>query len=199
MCHLPIDRLVIASHNSGKLREIADLLLPYGVTVRSAHELGLPEPAETGQTFAENAAIKARAAAARSGSPALADDSGLEVVALDGAPGIHSARWAGPERDFGRAMEKLRDAMNGVTDRRAAFVCNLCLAWPTGETLAFEGRVEGTVVWPPRGRKGFGYDPIFLPLGEERTFGEMEPDAKHRSSHRAQAFRRLVATLFGEQ
>jgi XTP/dITP diphosphohydrolase len=195
-------RLVIASHNPGKVREIADLLAPYGVTVLSAAELDLPEPEETGSSFAENAAIKAKAAAAGAGLPALADDSGLVVAALGGEPGIHSARWAGPERDFGRAMERVerelaeRGAETGGAQRGAAFVCALCLARPDGRTETFEGRVDGHLAWPPRGTRGFGYDPIFVPDGHDVTFGEMEPAEKHAISHRARAFAKLVAALF---
>jgi len=187
------DRLVIASHNAGKVREIAALVGPHGVTVISACELGLPEPEETGATFAENAVIKAEAAAAASGLPALADDSGLAVTALDGAPGIRSARWAGPTKDFRLAMQRVEDLLSGKQDRRAHFVCALALAWPDGETEIFEGRVDGRLVWPPRGERGFGYDPIFLPDGRSETFGEMQPEAKHAISHRAAAFRAFAA------
>ena len=187
------ERLVIASHNAGKVREIAELVGPHGVSVVAAGALGLPEPEETGATFAENAILKAEAAAAASGLPALADDSGLVVSALDGAPGIHSARWAGSTRDFAAAMRRVEDALAGKDDRRAHFVCALALAWPGGATHVFEGRVDGTLVWPPRGDKGFGYDPTFLPDGGPQTFGEMEPDAKHAISHRAAAFRAFAA------
>jgi len=190
-----IDRLVIASHNPGKVREIQELVSPLGIACVSAADLGLSEPEETGATFAENAALKASAASQASGLAALADDSGLAVAALGGQPGIYSARWAGPEKDFAKAMAKVEEALAGAADRRAAFICNLCLAWPEGETLAFEGRVEGTLVWPPRGSRGFGYDPIFRPDGEERTFGEIEPAQKHAMSHRARAFAQLVAAL----
>jgi XTP/dITP diphosphohydrolase len=199
-------RLVIASHNPGKVREIAALLAPYGVEVTAAGGLGLPEPEETGATFAENAAIKARAAAEGSGLPALADDSGLVVEALGGEPGIHSARWAGPDRDFRVAMEKVEAALAGKPDRRAHFVCALALAWPDGgpdDALdggieIFEGRVDGALVWPPRGERGFGYDPIFVPEGYDVTFGEMDPEKKHAISHRADAFGKLIAACFGE-
>jgi XTP/dITP diphosphohydrolase len=191
----PITELVIASHNPGKAREIAALLAPYGITIRSAAEFGLPEPEETGETFAANAAIKAQAAATRSGLVALADDSGLSVTALDGAPGILSARWAGPERDFALAMARVHDALGEAADRSAAFICCLCLAWPVGEEHCFEGRCEGTIVWPPRGERGFGYDPIFQPLGHTRTFGEMPPAEKDTISHRAHAFEKLAAFL----
>jgi XTP/dITP diphosphohydrolase len=190
--------LVIASHNPGKAREIAELLSPFGVDVLSAAEIGLREPEETGETFAENARLKARVAASIANLPALADDSGLSVDALDGAPGIYSARWAGPEKDFGVAMQKVEAELERreTENRRAAFVCALCLAWPDGQTQIFEGRVEGNLVWPPRGTQGFGYDPMFVPDGYDITFGEMEPAAKHAISHRARAFAKLVATVF---
>lgn len=187
------DRLVIASHNAGKLTEIAELVAPFGVDAVSAGSLGLPEPEETGATFQANAELKALAAAEGAGLPALADDSGLAVPALGGAPGIHSARWAGSERDFARAMARVREALGDSEDRSAYFVCALALAWPDGHRECFEGRVDGTLVWPPRGQRGFGYDPIFLPEGEPLTFGEMEPARKHAMSHRAQAFAKLVA------
>ncbi len=196
------ETLVIASHNPGKLREIAELLEPFGMTVTSAGDLGLAEPEETGATFAENAALKARAATQGSGRPALADDSGLAVHALGGQPGIHSARWAGPDKDFGAAMARVEAelgaarARSGAEDRRAAFVCALCLTWPDGAQETFEGRVEGRLVWPPRGERGFGYDPIFVPEGFEVTFGEMEPAEKHEISHRARAFAKLVRAVF---
>jgi XTP/dITP diphosphohydrolase len=191
------ERLVIASHNPGKVREIAELLEPFSVAVVSAGDLGLPEPEETGATFAENAALKARAAAAASGLPALADDSGLVVPALDGAPGIYSARWAGPGKDFRIAMQRVETALAGKADRRAHFACALAVAWPDGHVEPFEGEVHGQLVWPPRGTRGFGYDPIFRADGHEATFGEMEPAAKHRISHRARAFRLLVDGCFG--
>ncbi len=189
---LDADRLVVASHNPGKVREIGDLLGPCGLTVLSAGDLGLSEPEETGTTFAENAAIKALASARGGNLPALADDSGLTVRALNGAPGLYSARWAGPDKDFRAAMERVNNEMGDAADRGAAFVCVLCLAWPDGHTETFEGRVEGTIIWPPRGDKGFGYDPIFQPHGHTITFGEMDPDAKHAMSHRADAFNKLV-------
>ncbi len=191
-------RLVIASHNPGKLREIADLLAPFEAEAVSASSLGLPEPEETGTTFVENAALKARAAAQGAGLPALADDSGLSVAALGGAPGIYSARWAGPGKDFGAAMAKVEQELTacGSPDRHAAFICALTLAWPDGAQAAFEGRVEGRLVWPPRGARGFGYDPMFVPEGHDITFGEMEPAAKHAISHRADAFEKLVAAVF---
>ena len=197
MIDAPFEKLVIASHNKGKLREFATLLEPLGISALAAHELGLPEPEEDGASFAENAALKARAAAAQSGLPALADDSGLAVDALNGAPGIHSARWAGPGKDFTGAMQRLHDMLAGHLDHAAAFVCDLCLAFPSGEVRHFEGRVTGTIVWPPRGDRGFGYDPIFQPTGHNITFGEMEAPEKHAISHRAQAVRKLVAALSG--
>jgi XTP/dITP diphosphohydrolase len=188
--------LVIASHNPGKVREIADLLSPFGVEVVSAAALDLPEPIEDGDSFEANAAIKAHAAAKASGLPALADDSGLAVDALGGEPGIHSARWAGPDKDFMAAMEKVEAGLTGKANRRAHFACVLALAWPDGHLESFEGRVDGTLVWPPRGDKGFGYDPIFVADGYDTTFGEMDPAKKHTLSHRAAAFRKLVAACF---
>ncbi|MBL8665803.1 MAG: RdgB/HAM1 family non-canonical purine NTP pyrophosphatase [Candidatus Odyssella sp.] len=185
-------KLVIASHNPGKLREIEDLLRPLGIAVVGAAALGLAEPDETGHTFAENAALKARTAAEAAKLPALADDSGLAVAALDGAPGIYSARWAGPGKDFRLAMEKVEAALKGKSDRRAKFVAALALAWPDGRCDVFEGEVEGALVWPPRGARGFGYDPMFVPDGHAITFGEMEPARKHEMSHRARAFAKLV-------
>jgi XTP/dITP diphosphohydrolase len=198
MRHFAGGRLVIASHNRGKVREIADLLGPFGADVVSAGELGLDEPEETGETFVANAELKAWAAAQASGSPALSDDSGLVVPALGGAPGIHSARWGGEGRDFALAMRKVEEALAGKADRRAHFVCALSLCWPDGECATFEGAVYGALVWPPRGRRGFGYDPIFMADGYDITFGEMEPAAKHAISHRACAFRKLIAACFGE-
>jgi len=189
-------KLVIASHNAGKVREIGELLAPFGVEVVPAGALGLAEPEETGATFIDNAVIKAEAAAFTSGLPALADDSGLAVQALDGRPGIHSARWAGPARDFRAAMRKVEEALAGRADRRAHFVAALALAWPDGHMETVEGTVHGILVWPPRGDRGFGYDPMFVPDGHTQTFGEMEPAAKHAISHRADAFRRLVAICF---
>jgi XTP/dITP diphosphohydrolase len=194
--HLPAGRLVIASHNRGKIEEIADLLRPFGVGLVAASALGLPEPEETGDSFEANAALKAEAAARASGLAALADDSGLVVPALGGAPGIHSARWAGPSRDFGAAMERVQQAL-GDRDRAAAFVAVLALARPDGETSLYRGEVAGRLVWPPRGERGFGYDPIFVPEGGSETFGEMEPASKHRNSHRARAFANLVEACFG--
>lgn len=202
-------RLVLASHNPGKVREIAELLEPFDVTVVSAADLGLAEPAETGTTFADNAMIKANAAAIASGLPALADDSGLVVPALDGAPGIYSARWAGGDKTFMTAMERIRRelaAHGGArqSDPRAYFVCSLALCWPaiTFQTAAvcrtFDGRVDGHLEWPPRGTRGFGYDPIFVADGQTQTFGEMDPAVKHAMSHRADAFHKLVAACFTE-
>lgn len=191
-------KLVIASHNEGKVREIGELLAHYGIETVSAKTLGLPEPEETGTTFVANAELKARAAADLSGLPALADDSGLCVEALDGEPGIFSARWAGEPRDFNEAMRRVEAALAASgpdPSRDAHFVCALALAWPDGHVEWFEGRVDGTLVWPPRGDKGFGYDAMFLPDGGEQTFGEIDPAAKHAISHRADAFRQLVAAV----
>ncbi|TVV77250.1 RdgB/HAM1 family non-canonical purine NTP pyrophosphatase [Sphingomonas solaris] len=192
-------RLVIASHNEGKVREIRALLAPFGIEPVSAASLDLPEPEETGTTFAANAELKARASADLSGLPALADDSGLCVEALGGDPGIFSARWAGESKDFGVAMQLVEDALGKAgpeTGRDAHFVCALSLCWPDGHIETFEGRSDGTLVWPPRGQQGFGYDPMFLPNGHKQTFGEMDPDAKHAMSHRAKAFAKLVAAVF---
>jgi XTP/dITP diphosphohydrolase len=196
--------LVIATHNAGKLAELRQLLAPFGIKAAAAGELGLAEPEETGTTFRENARIKAAAAAAAAQRPAFADDSGLVVEALGGAPGIHSARWAGPTKDFAAAMRRIEDGLAAPgavlpRDRKAHFVCALCVAWPDHHVEEFEGRIEGTLVWPPRGSAGFGYDPIFLPDGHARTFGEMTSDEKHGLpplgtglSHRARAFRQLA-------
>jgi XTP/dITP diphosphohydrolase len=190
-------RLVVATHNAGKLREIAALLAPYSVTAVSAGDLGLPEPEETAPDFLGNARAKAVAAVDAAGLPALADDSGFCVAALGGAPGVVSARWAGPERDFAAAMARVQREVGAAKDRRCWFVCVLCLAWPDGTTDSFHGRVEGTLAWPPRGGEGFGYDPMFLPLGGTQTFGEMAPEAKHAISHRARAFAQLRAACLG--
>ncbi|MCW2235462.1 RdgB/HAM1 family non-canonical purine NTP pyrophosphatase [Azospirillum canadense] len=189
------DTLVIASHNKGKVREIADLLGPYVATFTSAGDLGLPEPEETGTSFVANAELKALAAAG-AGHVALADDSGLVVPALNGDPGIYSARWAGPSKDFAMAMQKVEDGLAGNADRSAYFVCALSLAWPDGHVETVEGRCTGTLVWPPQGEKGFGYDPMFKPDGHGITFGEMDPAKKHEMSHRADAFRQLVERCF---
>lgn len=189
-------RLVIASHNAGKVREIGALLAPFGVETVSAGALGLPEPEETGDSFEANAELKALAAAQASALPALADDSGLVVNALGGQPGIYSARWAGPAKDFAAAMRLVEDGLAGKDDRRAHFVAVLSLAWPDGHVESFRGEAHGTLVWPPRGTRGFGYDPIFVQAGRDLTYGEMDPDEKHRISHRAEAFARLVAACF---
>lgn len=199
--------LVIATHNAGKLREIAALLEPFGVTCLSAGSLGLPEPDETGTTFAQNALIKARAAAESSGLVALADDSGLSVAALGGRPGVYTANWAErqwfegePGRDWYMAMGKVEGQLQALgpdTPRDCAFHCVLAIAWPDGESALYEGSAPGTLTWPPRGTLGFGYDPVFVPLGREQTFAELDPAEKHRISHRADAFARLVADQFG--
>ncbi|MGO8955662.1 MAG: RdgB/HAM1 family non-canonical purine NTP pyrophosphatase [Rhodomicrobium sp.] len=187
------DTLVVATHNQGKLREFRDLLAPFGIAVLSSGEAGVPEPEETGETFAENAQLKAVITAFAAGKPALADDSGLAADALGGAPGIHSARWAGEPRDFYRAMSRVEEELQakGATTpatRRARFVCVLCLANAMGQVQFFEGTAAGRLVWPPRGTRGFGYDPIFVPDGYTQTFGEMDPAQKHAISHRANAF-----------
>lgn len=199
-------RLVVASHNPGKVREIGALLAPFNIEAVSAGDLHLPEPEETGATFIENAELKALAAARGANLPALADDSGLVVRGLGGAPGIYSARWAGPGKDFAVAMQKVEDALqnknapdntsNDTGDRSAHFTCALSLAWPDGHVDTFEGYVHGALVWPPRGEKGFGYDPVFVADGHDITFGEMDPDAKHAISHRADAFRQLIDACF---
>lgn len=193
----PGTRLVVASHNPGKLREIAELLAPFGVEAISAASLGLPEPEETGATFEENALLKAEASAAASGLPALSDDSGLCVAALDDAPGIYSARWAGPTKDFTLAMARVEDELRakGLAASKAHFVCVLALAFPDAPPRIFRGEVHGAVSFPPRGKNGFGYDPIFTATGMNVTFGEMAPARKHAMSHRAEAFRKLVAEL----
>ncbi len=193
--HLVPGKLVLASHNAGKLREIAPLVTPFGIEPISAGTLGLPEPEETGDTFIANAALKALAAATTTGLPALADDSGLTVVALDGAPGLYSARWAGEAKDFGLAMARVEREWRetGSDDNSAAFVCALALAWPDGHVETFEGKIFGELVFPPRGDRGFGYDPIFIPEGREETFAEIDPAEKHAMSHRALAFAQLVA------
>ena len=199
-------KLVIATHNAGKLKEIAALLAPYGLDCISAGSLGLPEPAETGRTFVENALIKARASAEASGLVALADDSGLSVAALDGRPGVYTADWAErqwfegePGRDWYMAMGKVEGMLQAKgphTPREACFSCVLALAWPDGEHTIYEGRAEGMLTWPPRGTLGFGYDPVFVPKGREQTFAELDPEEKHRISHRADAFAKLVADQF---
>jgi XTP/dITP diphosphohydrolase len=188
------DKIVIATHNKGKAKELAELFATVGVETVSAGELGLAEPEETGESFAENATIKAEAAAKASGLPAVSDDSGLEVTALGGAPGIHSARWAGHDRDFNVAMERVNRELKatGSDDRTARFVCVLAYARPNAATIAMRGTVAGTLVWPPRGTRGFGYDPIFVPDGHSETFGEMDPDHKNFISHRMRAFEKLM-------
>jgi XTP/dITP diphosphohydrolase len=195
-------RLVVASHNRGKVREILDLVAPHGLSVVSAAELGLPEPEETGATFAANARLKAEAAARGTGLPALSDDSGLEVEALRGAPGIYSARWADQSKNFAGAMQRVAVEVKQrggwkEPGPRANFTAVLCLAWPDGEVALFEGKVFGHLVWPPRGTRGFGYDPMFVPDGHVLTFGEMEPDAKHAISHRARAFQHFARACLG--
>jgi XTP/dITP diphosphohydrolase len=198
--------LVIATHNAGKLKEIAVLLEPHGVKCLSAGSLGLPEPAETGTSFVQNAMLKARAAAEASGLAALADDSGLSVEALDGRPGVYTADWAErqwfegkPGRDWFMAMGKVEgmlQALGADVSRACAFHCVLAIAWPDGESAVYEGSAPGTLTWPPRGTMGFGYDPVFVPLGREQTFAELDPEEKHRISHRADAFAKLVAEQF---
>jgi XTP/dITP diphosphohydrolase len=199
-------KLVIASHNAGKVREIRALLEPFGIEPVSAGDLSLPEPKETGTTFAENALLKAHASAKASGLPALADDSGLCVAALGGAPGVYTADWAerqayegGPGRDWYMAMGKVEGKLAELgpdVDRSGYFICTLALAWPDGHTEVFEGRVHGTLTWPPRGTFGFGYDPVFVPMGRAETFAELDPAEKHAMSHRADAFAKLVAAVF---
>lgn len=199
--------LVIATHNAGKLKEIAALLEPFGVNCLSAGSLGLPEPAETGSTFVQNALLKARAAAEASGLVAIADDSGLSVDALGGRPGVYTANWAerqwfegDPGRDWYMAMGKVEGMLQAIgpqVDRSCAFHCVLALAWPDGESAVYEGTAPGVLTWPPRGRTGFGYDPVFVPSGGEATFAELDPAEKHRISHRADAFAKLVADQFG--
>ena len=211
MAHRPIaGRLVIATHNPGKLAEMRELLAVYGVDAISAGELGLLEPEETGASFRANARIKAEAAAKASNLPAFADDSGLTVDALDGQPGIHSARWAGPDKDFRFAMNKIQSLLmergaKAAERRRGHFVSALCVAWPDGHVEEFEATVDGTVVWPPRGTLGFGYDPLFLPDGQTQTFGEMSAEEKHGLpphgrglSHRARAFLKLAEACLGK-
>jgi XTP/dITP diphosphohydrolase len=206
-------KIVVASHNPGKLREIADLIAPFGLEARSAGELGLPEPDETGTTFEENAYIKAHAAAVATGLPALSDDSGMCADALDGQPGVYTANWAETpdgKRDFGIAMQKVEDLLRekgavGAKDRTARFVAVICLAWPDGHAEYYRGEVEGTLVWPPRGALGFGYDPVFLPDGYDKTFGEMTAEQKHgwkpgaaeALSHRARAFQKFARAELG--
>lgn len=195
------EKLVVASHNAGKVREIRELLAAFGVTPISAGDLGLPEPIEDGDTFIANAEIKALAAATASGEISLSDDSGFAVEALNGEPGIYSARWAGPKKDFSVAMQAVKDKLDGlgsdpVTDYRASFICALTLAWPDGHVESFEGRVWGDFTWPPSGDKGFGYDPVFIPENHSVTFAHMDPAEKHAISHRADAFRQLIDACF---
>jgi XTP/dITP diphosphohydrolase len=195
-------KIVVASHNEGKVREIRDLLLPFGFETLSAGDLDLPEPEETETTFAGNARLKARAAMEATGLPALSDDSGLDVTALDGQPGIYAARWAelpkaeGGGRDFDMAMWHVHNKLSEAEDRSARFICALCLAIPNGEDRVYEGKVEGDITWPPRGDKGFGYDPIFTAKGDRLTFAEIEPEEKHAKSHRADAFAKFLADQF---
>ena len=193
-------RLIVASHNPGKVREINALLAAYPLDIVSAGDLGLPEPEEVGHSFIANAELKARAAARAAGGPALADDSGFCVAALGGDPGIYSARWAGPNKDFHAAMRQIHDAVeaSGSPDRQAWFTCALSVAWPDGHCETVEGYVYGTMIWPPRGDKGFGYDPMFVPDGTDRTFGEGDQGWKHSVSHRAEAFRQLVERCFDD-
>ncbi|NKB42955.1 MAG: RdgB/HAM1 family non-canonical purine NTP pyrophosphatase [Alphaproteobacteria bacterium] len=194
--HFEGGRLIVASHNPGKVREINELLAPFKADVVSAGDLDLPEPEETGLTFVANAKLKALASARAANAVALADDSGLAVTALDGAPGIYSARWAGPDKDFDLAMGRIESELGNTEDRSAKFVCALTLAWPDGHCETFEGTVTGALTFPQRGDKGFGYDPIFIPDGYDITFAEMDPDKKHGMSHRADAFIKLVAACF---
>jgi len=195
------DKLVIATHNKGKLREITALFDGFDFAVISAGSLGLAEPEETETSFRGNALLKARAAASAATMPALADDSGLVVTALDGAPGIYSARWAGPDGDFDKAMQHVHDELTktNLSDMSAHFICALALVWPDGDEICVEGRVDGQIIWPPRGAFGFGYDAIFLPDGHSQSFGEMDPAAKHAMSHRADAFAQLIAQVFAPQ
>ena len=187
-----IHKTVLATHNPGKIAEMGDLLAPYGIEVASAHDYDLPEPEETGASFAENAGLKARAAAHVTGIPALADDSGLCVDALDGRPGIYSARWAGPEKDFDKAMRAVYQELTCADDWSACFVAVIALCWPDRTCETFKGRCEGRIVWPPRGEQGFGYDPVFVPDGQTRTFAEMYAGEKHSISHRAKAMNALM-------
>jgi XTP/dITP diphosphohydrolase len=197
---MALNELVLASHNAGKLREIAALVAPLGIHARSAAELNVDEPEETGLTFAENAILKARNAAEKTNLPALSDDSGMAIPALDGAPGIYSARWSGPDKDFSVAFERIQkelsekriDPNGGVA---AQFICALCLYMPDGQAHVFEGRIDGTLTFPPRGNHGFGYDPIFIPEGEMQSFGEIMPERKHAMSHRARAFAQFLNYL----
>ncbi len=200
---LPSSSWVLATHNQGKVREFAELLAPLSISIATAGELNLPEPEETGDTFEANALLKAEAAMQGSGRIALADDSGMSVELLDGAPGIYSARWAGPEKDFAAAMKRVADELRArgheVNGAKASFVCVLAVATPDKPSQTFRGEITGTLIYPPRGSKGFGYDPMFLPDGYDTTFGEMEGDAKHRISHRARALQLFTAWLSSSQ
>ena len=189
-------KIVLASSNKGKLREIQAVILDPSIELLYQTDLGVKDAKETGQTFVENAIIKARNACATTGLPSIADDSGLVVPALGGDPGIYSARWAGPNKDFRSAMQKVEDGLLSEKDRSAHFVSALTLAWPDGHTESVEGKVQGELVWPPRGDRGFGYDPVFVAAGNDMTFGEMDPAVKHKISHRADAFRKLVDLCF---
>ena len=191
--------IVVATHNKGKLKELQELLEPYALDLISAAGLNLPEPEETAPDFAGNARLKALAAATASGLPALSDDSGFCAAALAGAPGVLSARWAGPTKNFAAAMARVHELTAHATDRRAWFVCTLCLARPDGHTATFLGRVEGTLAWPPRGTRGFGYDPIFVPQGGHLTYGEMDPAEKHATSHRARAMAAFTAACLSRR
>jgi len=190
-----ITKLILATHNAGKVREFQDMLAPYGITIVPATDFGLIEPEETGTTFTENAVLKALTAAQTSRLPALADDSGLCVNALNGDPGVYSARWAGPDKDFKLAMQKVHERLGDLQDHSASFVCVLALAWPDGECEIYEGQVDGTLVWPPMGEGGFGYDPMFMPEDFNRTFGEMSMDEKKKISHRSRAVAKLLEAL----
>ena len=188
--------IIIASHNPGKVREIRKLLEPFCVKVISAGELGLPEPVEDGTTFTENSVIKAMSSAKGSGIPAVADDSGLSIHSLNGDPGVYSARWAGPKKDFNLAMEKIQIRLKNFEKKNAHFTCALSIAWPDGHTESFNGEVHGEITWPPRGKNGFGYDPIFIASGMNKTFAELEPKSKHMISHRSVAFKKLIKGCF---
>ncbi len=190
------NEIVLATHNQGKIKEFSMMMKPYGIKVLSASELGLAEPEETGKTFEENAILKAKAGAEATGKVVLADDSGLIVKALDNAPGIYSARWAGPEKDFTKAMNRVNEELGCNVDRRAAFIAVLAMVWPDGYVVSVEGRVEGEIICPPRGEKGFGYDPIFQPNGKDKTFAEMSAEEKKSMSHRGIAFEKLIENYF---
>ena len=189
------DKLLIATHNEGKLREFSDIFAPYGTKVLSAGQLGLAEPEETGDSFTANALLKARAAVKAATMPALADDSGLCVTALGGKPGLYSARWGGPQKDFRLAMQRVHEELGDAVDRSAYFVCVLALVWPDGAEEVFEGRCDGTLIWPPRGEKGHGYDPFFVPAGYTQTFAELDAESKNNLSHRGAALKKMMARL----